>query len=230
METLTFLPIKIILEELTFQDYLNLLWTPKWRAILKEYFRRDMNQRDIIRSGLLEIFDRFIPKVSYSYIIEIHDFLVNHHGFDSYVNSNEQLAIKLRFTTEFTVNEISSIEPEKSKELSLPEYQKYIATQYETFQMIDNVFENYNLDIPRRRRLIELHEISEDSEEYAMKIHTADLLEKYFYHPVNGFRNVLQMFELLGILQTRNDRTRQKFAIELPLKRIELIEKLMITY
>jgi hypothetical protein len=232
METLPYLPLKLILDQLEFQDILNLIWTPGLRKIILGYFKREMNMKDLIRMELLEIFDLLVSR--YPYVIDdLHDLLIE-RGMPEFFNQSIDRQIKMRFIKDFTINELSLVEPEKASSLSFTDYREYILDKYSMSDVLQLVlFNTRSLDQNNQRRKILWNylDLNEYSQERALGEHIAKFLDVYFYDPRNGFKNVLEIFESIpNFHNTKKSQSKLlwRYGVEMPLKSIDFIEKIFM--
>lgn len=219
------LPLKIIFDELSFQDILNLLWTPSIRPIVLNYFRVDMNMKDLIRLGLLEIFDRLLRRSRYFYE-NLHNYLVKRGMVDFYLSDRYSRCVQ-KFASCFTKEELTNAYPD------LVDFKDCIVSKFSMHEMLVNVLiaDNISCNITaRHRQLHKFLEVAEYDIEDFERQHIADFLEVYFYDQRNGFRNTLMMFEKIPKMKyVRKSEMLRKHGIEKPQHLLDLIEKIFVT-
>lgn len=216
METLPYLPLKLIFENLTFRDILHLLWTPHIRNIILEFFKKDINIKDLIRSGLLEIFEKFV--YLYPVFVEyLQDFLVD-QGMVRFENTESCKSIKIKFLNRFPKEDIEKAFPMKD--------QLDYLLKHSMYEFCDAVCVKVDLNKTYQyRRYLESSQNFYNRRKFN---HTADFLEIYLYDPKLGFRNTLELFEQIPNLCPNRSRILKFYGQEKPIKTFNLISKLFV--
>jgi hypothetical protein len=222
METLPYLTLKIIFDQLTFQDILNLLWTPQIRNVILAYYKKDMNMKDLIRLGFLEIFDKLVFTYS-EYVTEyIHDFCLE-KGMKTFCQSSESHQAKKYFLNFFKKEEIYSAFPPPIYPLDEDLYMKEIVESRTLFDLCRKICEN----LSDTRKYYRILETAEHDYECRMGIYISDFLEIFLYDPKNGFKNTLELFEQIPSFSTES-RILKKYSQDKPIRFLRLVSKLFV--
>jgi hypothetical protein len=227
MESLNHLTIKIILENLSFDDILRLLWTPKWRNIMLDYYSMEMNMKDLIKVGLLEIFDNLVRKVGKIDISDdIHDFLTT-QGMVPYYKEKEMEEKKFGFFCLFTREEITNAFP------SLPTLdmkRSFLETVIEDedpvayiYRILKNITSVNKSTRQRKDYISDRVDMLIQYIDWFLVQHTADYLEVFFYDPKLGFRNTLLLFEKLS-----ETTPLQEYCVNKPCRLLNFLEKIFV--
>lgn len=235
METLPHLPIKIILENLTFDEILNLLWTPKWRDTLLEYYSKEMNMKDLIKLGLLEIFDKLVRKTRY--LSEyIHDFLTT-QGMKPYYKEKEYREIQFRLFCSFTQDELYNAFPkvnvDELNKLNKTDkrlyFEEFVKEDTELYKIRNRVLLKNVLRRIRRNTIYERVEQLEGEVDNFLNEHTAKFLEKFLYDPSLGFKNTLLLFENLPQIEWEQKiHILREYGTNKPSRLLNFLEKIFV--
>jgi hypothetical protein len=226
METLPYLPLKIIFEHLTFQDILTLLWTPQIRNVILEFYRKDMNMKDLIRNGFLEIFDMFLYKYSGNYIDYLEDFCIEKGMRPFYLTSQSNQA-KKHFLTHFKKQEIYTAFP-PIQPLDEDLYMKEIVESRSLFDLCKKICDN----LSDTRKYYRILDTAEHDYERRQENYIADFLEVFLYDPKYGFKNTLELFEQMpsfnALNKVRKSQILEMYSQDKPIRFLRLISKLFV--
>lgn len=234
MDQIPHLPLKLIFEHLSFQDILHLFWTPSLRNVMFDFYKTDMNQKDLIRLGLLEIFDDFI--IFYYYISDFMNFLLS-KGITHFDKSARYKRVKYAYTTFVKPEEWTSvfdyasnhiIEFSSVKEKSEKEKIAFLVETHSAVTIHDLVLQCNDFTRERTRSLNGIMDHIYEETERAYEQHVADFLETFFYDPQKGFQNVLELFEQIANLKRKKrEKVIQKYGTQKPLQLLFFLERLL---
>jgi hypothetical protein len=226
METLPYLPLKIIFDQLTFQDILTLLWTPQIRNVILEFYKKDMNMKDLIRLGFLEIFDKFLYKYSGHYIEYLEDFCIE-KGMKPFYLSSQSHQAKKNFLTHFKKQEIYSAFP-PLQPLNEDLYLKEIVESRTLFDLCRSVCDKLS-DTRKYYRILETAELDYERRQ---EIYISDFLEIFLYENKYGFKNTLELFEQIPsfnvLKNVRKSQILEMYSQDKPIRFLLLISKLFV--
>jgi hypothetical protein len=236
MKNLPHLTLKMILDQLSFEDIINLRRTPVWRGVVFQFYKVEMNLSDLIRLGLLEIFDEFIDLCP-NFVELNYDYFYS-KGMMDIVKSDRYLNAKRKFFSLIYDEEIQFVEPLTFKEIGNRKFREYLLEKnYSLYTICDIVVENMDKvnyqskGVEKHRRFRALSNFLDCAErelDRALDLHLADFLESFFYHPRHGLKNVLDVFERIGLMN--DSKLYKQYSETKPLQKLDLIEKIFVNH
>ena len=233
LKTLPELPLKLIFNDLSFQDIMNLVKTPEFRKMIKDFYQRDMNQKLIIEKVFTEIIYEFIGcnsknknKTPDIIIHELEKYLIR-KGMMNYKESDEYKLNYKSFLNNLLDQELFSISPDNFRRMTKDEFMDFVVKNIKKDRVLDEVFEN--ADRERSRKLNYLLASHDENEYNLIRCMMQDFINDYIKDPKNGFRNLLEIIEIIPNLFTFDKKSAEilrKVGINEPLRKLELIEKI----
>jgi hypothetical protein len=213
---ITQLPLKLIFEDMNYDDIINCTRTPGLRQMVKDFYSQDMNLKSLIRLAIIDALNQRILTNQY-FIEDLDEFFVQ-NGIPSIVSRQDYKILMSKFIAKFTDTELMRI---NEKILPLTTFKESLVSMTPG-DIYDMVSQN-NLMTPVRDSNLEC--LCEKAEDQIEKIHfkqVTEFLDVFLYHPTNGFRNTLDLVEKISDMS--GDFWLYNYYIEIIRKRLDQIE------
>ena len=192
ISSITQLPLKMIFEEMSYQDIIQCTRTPELRSMAKEFYKQDANQQSLIRLAVGEALDdlifedpTFINDFMGEYLVE--------KGLPKVSERQDYKYQMYKFIAAFSESELMRI----NENNQCPNLFKESLIQLQPMDVYDLVVQNNRLSARRETILESFCESAEDEIESIYHKQVGDFLEEYMYHPTRGFRNTMDLLSFV---------------------------------
>ena len=171
------LPLQVIFGYLSFNEIILLTKIPIFRDIVKDYYHREMNKRELIQSAFLEC----VKMIFFEYNFE--EYFVcffKEVGMTDYYSTDEYKTLKLGFYNTLTPNEIDMMRVNKDH-MFISDLFDELASMSLTKQRYHQLYDILLLDIMTKSENCNIR-------------HTQQFMKIYFDRQ-NGFKRILTFVE-----------------------------------